>query len=201
MGFKVQEIAAAIASVKARMATLEQDLNAADSQLGDGDTGGMLARVVDRLSEENLGAVDDVGVAFSTLARAAASSTGSSLGTLLATALMTMSRSTKGRAEVPWSELGDLLAAARDAMLARGGAKLGDKTVIDGLDAIANATRGIDDRAGIGQAANASAIEVLARFRDEPCRMGRARMFGDKSRGMDDPGMLALVRLTEAVAA
>ncbi|MET0527424.1 MAG: dihydroxyacetone kinase subunit L [Microvirga sp.] len=201
MGFKVQEIAAAIASVKARMPSLEQDLNAADSQLGDGDTGGMLARVVDRLSEENLSAVDDVGVAVSTLARAAASSTGSSLGTLLATALMTMSRSTKGRAEVPWSELGDLLAAARDAMLARGGAKLGDKTVIDGLDAIANATRGIDDRAGIGQAANASAIEVLARFRDEPCRIGRARMFGDKSCGLDDPGMLALVRLTEAVAA
>lgn len=200
MGFKVQEIAAAIASVKARMATLEQDLNAADSQLGDGDTGGMLARVVDRLSEENLSAVDDVGAAFSTLARAAASSTGSSLGTLLATALMTMSRSTKGRNEVPWSELGDLLGAARDAMLARGGAKLGDKTVIDGLDAIANATRGIDDRAGIGQAARTSAAEVLARFRDEPCRMGRARMFGDKSRGMDDPGMLALVRLTEAVA-
>jgi dihydroxyacetone kinase len=201
MGFRVQEISAAIVSVKARMATLEQDLNAADSQLGDGDTGGMLARVVDRLSEENLSAVDDVGVAFSTLARAAASSTGSSLGTLLATALMTMSRSTKGRNEVPWSELGDLLAAARDAMLARGGAKLGDKTVIDGLDAIANATRGIDDRAGIGQAASTSAVEVLARFRDEPCRMGRARMFGDKSRGMDDPGMLALVRLTEAVAA
>lgn len=201
MGFGSSDISAAIARAKARMATLEQDLNAADSQLGDGDTGGMLARVIDRLSEEKLDGVQDVGAAFSALARAAVSATGSSLGTLLATALMTMSKATRGRADVPWSELGDLLAAARDAMLARGGAKLGDKTVIDALDAIAQATRGIEDGASLARAASASAGEALDRFRNEPCRMGRARMFGDKSRGMDDPGMLALARLTDAIAA
>ncbi|MEZ0169357.1 dihydroxyacetone kinase subunit L [Microvirga sp. TS319] len=200
MGFGTSDISAAIARAKARMATLEQDLNAADSHLGDGDTGGMLARVIDRLSEENLNGTEDVGAAFSALARAAVSATGSSLGTLLATALMTMSKATRGRADVPWSELGDLLAGARDAMLARGGAKLGDKTVIDALDAVANATRGVEDGTALARAASVSAADVLARFRDEPCRMGRARMFGDKSRGMDDPGMLALVRLTDAIA-
>jgi hypothetical protein len=40
---------------------------------------------------------------------------------------------------------------------------------------------------------------ALADFRDRPCAMGRARMFAEKSIGLDDPGMLAMAELTRAV--
>ena len=41
--------------------------------------------------------------------------------------------------------------------------------------------------------------ESLDAFRDKPNRMGRARMFADKTIGLDDPGMVALLRMVEAL--
>lgn len=189
----------AVTAAHAGMAELEQELNAADSKLGDGDTGSMLARVLGKLAEANIRDAPDLGAAFSLLARAAVSATGSSLGTLLATALMTLAKETKGREAVAWPELGALLATARDAMIARGGAKLGDKTVLDALDALAGAITGLDQPA-LREAALAAGPAALERFRDRPCQIGRARMFAEKSVGIDDPGMLAFVLLTKKIA-
>jgi dihydroxyacetone kinase-like protein len=179
---------------------LEQHLNAADSRLGDGDTGSMLARVIVRLNEVDLDAAPDMGASFALLARAAVSATGSSLGTLFATALMTLGKETKGRATIDWPEMGGLLAKARDAMIARGGAKLGDNTVLDALHAVAEAIDGRDQPAVRIQALQA-VKDTLDHFRALPCQIGRARMFGAKSVGFDDPGMLAFAELAQCLMA
>lgn len=200
MGLSPASLAAAVARANAAMPGLEQELNAADSKLGDGDTGGMLARLVGSLAKAQAPADADLGATFSAYARAAATATGSSLGTLFATALLTMSKATKGKSEVPWSELSPLLESAREAMMARGGAKLGDKTVLDALDAVAAAVRGLDDPAAIGAAATKAADDALDQFRGQPNKIGRARMFADASVGLDDPGMLAFARLTKVLA-
>src|SRR3546814_8832092 len=101
MSITVASIGLAVARAQGAMPALEQELNAAYAKLGDGDTGGMLARLVGRMAEQDLSAVPDLGTAFSILARAAAAATGSSLGTLFATALLTLGRETKGRQSVP----------------------------------------------------------------------------------------------------
>lgn len=44
-----------------------------------------------------------------------------------------------------------------------------------------------------------AAGEALEAFRDKPNRIGRARMFADKSIGIDDPGMVALQRMVDAI--
>lgn len=80
--------------------------------------------------------------------------------------------------------------------MARGGAKLGDKTVVD---AVATALAGLGDGRDVREAAASASADALARFRDQPCRMGRARMFADRSVGNDDPGMLAFARLVAAM--
>jgi dihydroxyacetone kinase len=160
----------------------------------------MLARVFDHLSEVDLKAQSELGGAFRALAAASMAATGSSLGTLFGTGLMAAGRETKGVAELDWSRLSPILASARDAMLTRGGAKLGDKTVLDALDAVATATRDLDDPSAIAPAATRAGQETLDRFRSIACGVGRARMFAERSVGLDDPGMLAFVRLTEAVA-
>jgi dihydroxyacetone kinase-like protein len=180
------------------IAELEQQLNAADSRLGDGDTGSMLARVIGKLHEVDLDTAPDLGAAFSLLARAAISATGSSLGTLFATALLTIGKETRGRETVDWPELGSLLAQACNAMIARGGAKLGDKTVLDALHAVAEAIDG-RDQPGVRTLALQALDDILDRFRALPCQIGRARMFGDKSVGFDDPGMLAFAKLTQCL--
>lgn len=198
MSITVTAIANALLASNTAIKQHEQDLNAADAKLGDGDTGGMLARAIGKMAELDLSTGNDVGAAFSTLARAATSATGSSLGTLLATALLTIGRETKGRDSIEDGELANLLAKALDAMMARGGAALGDKTVLDSLDAVVQAL----SRAGepVGPTAVAAANEALDDFRSRPNRIGRARMFGDATIGVDDPGMLAFARLTEALA-
>lgn len=196
----VSSIAAAVARADAAMGGLEQMLNDADARVGDGDTGGMLARVIHTMAQAELDAAADPGEALSRLARAAMSATGSSLGTLLATGLLAAGRAARGRDRIDAGALPDLVAAARDAMMARGGAALGDKTVLDSLDAIAEALKG----AAAGRAAEAAAMaadEALETFRGRPNRIGRARMFGDQTVGIDDPGMLAVAALMREIAA
>lgn len=173
------------------MTRSEQRLNEADARLGDGDTGSMLVRLADAVSKVDAAEAGDLGAAFALYARAAAGATGSSLGTLVATALLAMSRTTKGRQELDWQELSPLLEGALDAMMRRGGAALGDKTILDAIHAVALATRGAGDAAAVRAAANAATARALADFRDKPNRIGRARMFAERSVGQDDPGMLA----------
>ncbi len=184
----------------AAMAGLEQELNSADAKLGDGDTGGMLSRLIEHLAVVDPVDGDDLGKVFGAYAQAAASATGSSLGTLFATALLAFGKATKGKTTLAASEFGSILGEARDAMLRRGQSQLGDKTVIDAIDAVSKATIGKADWESVAVAAREQSSMTLAAFRDQPCKIGRARMFGDKSRGLDDPGMLAFVRLVETVS-
>jgi dihydroxyacetone kinase-like protein len=83
-------------------------------------------------------------------------------------------------------------------MMTRGKGALGDKTVLDVLDAMSAAMREApsDD---YYQRALAAARSTLETYRDKPNKLGRARMFGEKSVGLYDPGQLALVRIVEAL--
>lgn len=197
MGLTGSALDAAVHRASVAALQFEGELNGADGKLGDGDTGIMLRRLFERMDAVSL--PHDLGDAFKGLAAAAAGATGSSLGTLLMTALLAASNRLKGKSEMPWGELGPVMLAARDAMLSRGGGSLGDKTVIDSIDAVGRAIEGVDDGAEAKARSRKAANETLLEFRDRPCRLGRARMFGDKSKGMDDPGMLAFTRLVEAV--
>jgi phosphoenolpyruvate---glycerone phosphotransferase subunit DhaL len=181
--------------------TAEAELNAADSKLGDGDTGQMLRRLLEKLEAAIPPTEGDLGASFQAFAKASASATGSSLGTLVTVAMLTLAKETRGRAEMPWSDLSGLLARVRDAMIARGGAALGDKTVVDILDAVAQVLSGVNSSAQAAAAARKAASGALETFRARPNRIGRARMFGDKSIGVDDPGMLAFSRLLDGVCA
>ncbi|MBO9178287.1 MULTISPECIES: dihydroxyacetone kinase subunit L [unclassified Rhizobium] len=178
------------------MRDLEQVLNAADAKLGDGDTGTMLARLFAGLSQTDLSQASDISAAFNALARAAATSTGSSLGTLVATALLTFGKETKGHVAIEASAMPKLLDKAMEAMMARGKAEIGDKTILDSVDAIA---RRLAETPDLQTAADASEA-ALDEFRSKPNRIGRARMFGDQTIGVDDPGMLAVARLTRSLA-
>lgn len=195
----ISDLKTAVSRAAEAMTGLEQTLNQADAKLGDGDTGGMLARVIAKMDEVELEPGSDLGAGFAALARAALSGTGSSLGTLFATGLMSFAKAAQGKTDLPADEFSATLAAARDAMLARGGASLGDKTVIDAIDAIVKATEKETESASVADAARKASALALDHFRGRPCKIGRARMFGEKSVGIDDPGMLAVDRLTQAI--
>lgn len=192
-------VTAAIAKAAHAAELAESELNAADSKLGDGDTGLMLRRWLARIAQSVSDDQDDLGELFRVLAAESGKATGSSLGSLGTTALLTLARELSGRKEIQVCELGELLSKIRDAMLARGGANLGDKTVVDVVDRIAKGICEADNQRAASAKAVAIARKALEDFRSQPNRIGRARMFADKSRGLNDPGMLAAVRVTEAI--
>ncbi len=189
---------AAIKAAAAAAAAAEE-LNAQDAKLGDGDLGITVVGGYGEIAKESDGFTEDLGQTFLLCAKAFQRASASSYGTLTATAFMAMAKHTKGRTEVAWGELGRLLEVARDAMISRGKGALGDKSVLDVLDAVSRAIGGIEEPAAIRAAARAAAFETLARFRNQPCRLGRARAHAQASIGEDDPGMLALCRLIEGL--
>ena len=185
--------------IAAHMETVAESLNAADGQLGDGDLGVTMQRGGREVVKALPTLPDDVGMALLACAQAVTRVSGSSFGTLLATGLMTAAKATRGRTEVPWSELSALLGAALQAMMARGKSSLGDKTVLDVLDAAAQAVDGV--AAAEMLAAASGAVEAtMTRMRGQQAKIGRARIFGERSAGLDDPGMLAFREMLRALA-
>jgi dihydroxyacetone kinase-like protein len=181
------------------MEACADELNALDGQLGDGDLGVTMVRGARAVAAELPQLPEDVGMALLKCAQAFTKLSGSTYGTLLATGLASAAKATKGRSAVPWSEVSALLAGALQAMALRSGGNLGEKTVLDTIEAARAATEGLDDPVALLSAAHQAVSQCIERFRGLPARQGRARIFGEKSVGRDDPGMVAFLRIVEGL--
>jgi phosphoenolpyruvate---glycerone phosphotransferase subunit DhaL len=186
---------AALQRVAEGAAAAAAELNAADGQLGDGDLGITVSKGFAAAAEADL--PDDLGMAFLECSKVFQRVSSSSYGTLVATGFMAAAKSAKGSETLDVSAIPALVAAARDAMMARGKGELGAKSVLDSLDACAKAIEGADP-AEMGDKAVAAARQTLQDFKGRPCKLGRARMFTEKSAELDDPGQLAFLRIVEA---
>jgi dihydroxyacetone kinase-like protein len=187
--------------IAAHMETVADELNALDGQLGDGDLGITMTRGGRALQEILPTLPADVGMALLACAQALTKTSGSSYGTLLATGLMAAAKLTRGRTEVPWEETAALLRAALGAMSTRGKSLLGDKTVLDAVDAAAGAAEGRSDGGEILAAAATAVDATMHRMRGMQAKIGRARIFGERSIGLDDPGMRAFREVLRGLGA
>jgi dihydroxyacetone kinase-like protein len=179
----------AISRIQREVQQTAEDLCARDGQLGDGDLGITLEKAFNRLAEIAPTLPDDLGRAFAAAAAAVSKVSSSSFGTLLATGLLAAAKQAIGKTELPSTAVPDLLRAACQKMSERGSASLGDKTVLDTIDA---AARALDSHPNDSVSAVIAATdETLASFRNQQSKIGRARIFSDRSVGLDDPGMVA----------
>ena len=176
------------------------ELNAADGLLGDGDLGITMVRGFREIIEVRDSLPDDVGMALFQCAKAFTKSSGSSYGTLLATGLMSVAKKKKGQQEIQVGEISALLNDALDAMKQRGKAELGDKTVLDVIAASSQAAKDQSDGSSVLKAINEAVTSTIDEFRSRQSKIGRARIFSEKSIGLDDPGMLAFRKMLEALS-
>ncbi|MCB9993506.1 MAG: dihydroxyacetone kinase subunit L [Hyphomicrobiaceae bacterium] len=195
----IREISAIVERARLAFDAAESDLNAADGRFGDGDTGTMLNRLASAIALVDLKAEPDLGSAFRKMAAAASRSTGSSLGTLVMTALLAVSKYAAGQSTLSRQAIPEMIEAAATAMLARGGASLGDKTIVDSIATVAGELKTAPAVAS-WEVASAASRKALDSFRDRPSRIGRAGRYGNKTIGFDDPGMLAFAILCGALA-
>ena len=199
-GLDVASLKAGLSAICERMDACAAELNDLDGRLGDGDLGVTMQRGARDLREVLSEAPDDLGILLMKSAQAFTRTSGSSFGTLLATGLMAGAKAFRGRAEVAWDEIPGAMTDALAAMQKRGKGELGDKTVLDALEAVRVACNGLAEPEDLLRAADRATNSALEEFREKPSRLGRARMFGDKSIGLDDPGMMAFRRMLDALA-
>ena len=193
------DLAHAVERMHARIDSLRDELNAADRLLGDGDTGMTIAQVVKAWGVACADLPADVGEAFVLLGRETGRATGSSLGAVLATGLSAAGRSVRGTEAVDSAGIALMLSAAAQKITERSGATAGAKSFLDSLLRVEQDLRnaGTDGSYGLADAV-ASTAGALSEFRERESKLGRARMYGEKSRGHDDPGMLAAYLLLNA---
>lgn len=189
------QLAQAIVAIHSGIAPIRDELNAADRHLGDGDTGMTVAQVVAGWSSVGSGLPPDVGAALLGLGRETSRSTGSSLGSVFAMALSAAGRSMRGKEGLERSDIVGALSAATKTVSERSGAAPGDKCILDSLLAIERKLAEAGDDADLLLEAQTAAQACLAEFRTRESRLGRARMYGARSIGLDDPGMLAVLLL------
>ncbi len=176
------------------------ELNRIDGQMGDGDIGITVSHGATRILE-SLDTMDhDFGKLLLACAQLTTQARASSFGTLVATGLMAMAKVGMGKNEVTAGELAEMLGAATDKMAIRGKSSIGDKTVLDAIDAVRAAVAASDGTDDLAAVADRAAAQALERFRGQPCTQGRARIFAEKSKNLDDPGMVVVKTMTEALA-
>ena len=171
------------------------DFNAIDGKIGDGDLG---VTILHGLEEVNINVnnfSDDLGANFMICSKAFVKKSGSSFGTLIAFSFMNISKNLKGKTECNHEDIVIIFETALKTILERGKTSLGDKTIADSLDLI---IKKLKDSQNYSEAFKLATKQALKNFKGKKIKIGRARMFEDKSKDLDDPGMLALNVLSNA---
>ncbi|ESX10330.1 dihydroxyacetone kinase [Mesorhizobium sp. LSHC422A00] len=182
-----------IITVCERLIALEETLNGLDAKAGDGDTGSTVATgarsVLERLDAlpladpaATLAAIgDNLGVAM-----------GGSSGVLLSIFFTAAAQASNGGAT-----LSKALLAGLDRMTFYGGARVGDRTMVDALEPGLKAL----DAKGLDAAATAARHGAEATAAMEKAKAGRSAYVGTKLQGVVDPGAHAVAEVFAAAAA
>jgi len=174
-----------------------------DSVVGDGDFGFSLARGFENVvAQWDTFDRSDVGTFLQKVAIVMTGRIGGTSGPIWGTAFLRAAAVVKGKPDASGEDVVAMLRAAIEGIKARGGADLGEKTL---LAALAPMTDTIEANLGadakeIAKRAAESAREAAEATRPMQARRGRASYTGERSIGSLDPGAVAVAVLAEKVA-
>ena len=172
------------------------EFNSIDGQLGDGDLGITISKGLKEINDNFSKFEDDLSKIFLLCAQSFTKASSSSFGTLVAISFMTVAKQTKGKTNLDISDLPPIINSVIEAVCARGKSNIGDKTFIDSLYEIANIL--LNNEKFTGQMIYQATENALIKFKGKECKIGRARMFTEKSKQLNDPGMYAIHKLSSA---
>ena len=171
------------------------DFNATDGKIGDGDLGVTILHGLEEVNNNINKFNDDMGANFMLCSKAFVKKSGSSFGTLIAFSFMNISKNLKGKTVCNHEDIVAIFETSLKTILERGKTNLGDKTIADSLDLI---IKNLKDNQNYAEVFKSSTKQALEDFKGKKIKIGRARMFEDKTMDLDDPGMFALNRLSSA---
>lgn len=193
-----------VLAVSARLPQYADELRELDAALGDGDLGITVSSGAGAVQAAVSALPTDAHPADVLKAAGAAFATGnpSTYAALMGGGLVFAAQQI---ADVPRFGPQELATAARavlERVVERGGADLGDKTVVDVLTPVVEVLEAHHDVPGsvVAQKAVRAAREAVLAGAAATSKRGRAGWVGARSAGHQDPGSVALLRLVEEVA-
>ncbi len=199
-----QAVAEAMKSVCAVLKAQSDYLTSLDQAMGDGDMGITLSKIADALASyaENTPS-DDIGKFLSGAGMAANRAAPSTMGTLLATALMRAGKVVKGETGLTLPSLSQIFTAADEGIQERGQARPGNKTIVDAIHPASLAFNQAVTAGASLKEAGVRALRAAEEGRDSVTslrsQVGRASWVGERTEGKVDPGCAAFVILLSAI--
>lgn len=191
--------------VAGKMAASEPELTRLDMAVGDGDHGVGMQRgftAVEKMLSHPQDPRDDIGLLLTRVGTELMSSMGGASGAIFGTLFRAGGKGVAGETVLTTPVLARFLADGLDAVGKRGGAKPGDKTMVDALSAAVDAAQSLqseplrDALPKIAEAAGAGAEDtkrMVAVF-------GRAKSLGARAIGHPDPGAVSMYLILSFMA-
>jgi dihydroxyacetone kinase-like protein len=179
-------------------------LSEIDGKIGDGDHGINMAKgfnlIKERLGDKEVSLSEGLGLIGKTLM----TEIGGSMGPLYGTFFIQMSLKAKDKPETDARLFGEMLKAARDGLKDLGGAKVGDKTLMDAvIPAQETYQAAVEAKASLQEALQKMA-EAAEKGRDSTvdlvAKIGRSSRLGERSRGVLDAGATSAALILETFA-
>lgn len=200
----------AVGTVRSMLSTMlrvvtdnADELGRIDAVAGDGDHGTGMTRGLRAADAAAADARGGVGAVLGAAGRAWADKAGGTSGVLWGLFLETAGQRLGNTDDPSAGAVADAVAAGLHEMAEIGGARAGDKTLLDALIPFSDT---LTERTGAGEPlaqAWTAAAEVATRAARDTAdlvpKVGRARPLADKSRGTPDAGATSLAMLAEAV--
>lgn len=177
-----------------------------DARMGDGDLGLTMSKGFGALPGlmRDVADGDDAGAMVMRAGMKMASVVPSTMGTLMASALMAAGRELKGEASFGPSEMARFVVALGEGVAKRGKCAVGDRTLLDALDPAGKAAveaAGVEGAtlADVLSAAVEGAKQGVEATRTMVPKFGKAAVFADRAEGVADQGAVAAQLLLEGM--
>jgi dihydroxyacetone kinase phosphoprotein-dependent L subunit len=170
-----------------------------DGLAGDGDFGTSLATGFRQIEKEwDEIPKTDIGAMLLKISMIVSKHVGGSSGPIWGTGFMKAALLTRGKDAITLEDLAGMLGSAIEGIQARGGARLGDKTLLDALIPVHQKLQaaGEDKAAALKDAASA-ADAAVDETRSLRAGRGRASQVGERSIGTPDPGIVAIATILQ----
>jgi dihydroxyacetone kinase phosphoprotein-dependent L subunit len=201
------DVETAVESIAATALKNEQYFCELDSYAGDADFGVSLASGF-RIVEKDWSELDrsSIGNFLLKISMIITRNVGGCSGPIWGTGFMRAGALCKERTTITLDDLDKMLVAAIEGIQKRGGAQLGDKTLLDALIPIRDIVhehvgKPDADARDVLQRATQVANEAIERTKGLVAKRGRQQFTGDRSIGTPDPGIVAIATMMNDLCA
>lgn len=195
--FTTEQLPELFAGVASMFAEKKEELCDMDAKMGDGDLGltmdkgyGALPRLIKENTEPG-----DIGKTLMKAGMKMAGLVPSTMGTLMSSGVMEGGKALKGKTEFGAEELSVYLTAFAAGIKKRGKCELGDRTILDSVDAgaksAAEAAAAGKTMEEVIEAACQGAAAGVEATKDMVPKFGKAAVFAAKAAGVADQGAVA----------